>query len=200
MRTKIDRDSRRVNAVGLASIRDGISTITRPPLQSSTGVGFLEPRFVRLELSFSPRCAPRLLGLDCQIRQRRCISNAMDDSSGMLQTDDDYVNIVILLCYGSVTILISSSLPWTPTPGSHPHPEISYQRSDDLIVETAQNPVIASVTAHSPPPSQPPIWYEKYEISQDSFFNRQPTSVAVFSLYVYPRPLPPSENDFAAWC
>ena len=87
----------------------------------------------------------------------------MDDSSGMLQADDNYVNIFILLCYGSVTIPISSSLAEAPTPGAQPHPEISYQRSDDLIVETAYNPVVASISACSPLPLQKPIWYEKYE-------------------------------------
>ena len=101
----------------------------------------------------------------------------------MLQTDGDYVNIVILLCYGSVTILISSSLAGAPTPGAHPHPEISYQRSDDLIVETAYNPVIASISTCSPLPLQNPIWYEKYEISQDRFFNRQPPSESNFLVF-----------------
>lgn len=101
----------------------------------------------------------------------------------MLQADDNYVNIFILLCYGSVTIPISSSLAEAPTPGAHPHPEISYQRSDDLIVETAYNPVIASISTCSPLPLQNPIWYEKYEISQDPFFNRQPPSEPNFLFF-----------------
>ena len=104
----------------------------------------------------------------------------------MLQTDGDYVNIVILLCYGSVTILISSSLAGAPTPGAQPHPEISYQRSDDLIVETAYNPVVTSIPSCSPLPLQNPIWYESMKIFPRPFL--QPAAPSephflFFSLY-----------------
>lgn len=101
----------------------------------------------------------------------------------MLQTDDDYVNTVFLFCYESVTILISSSLAGALTPGACSYRRISYQHSADINVETAHNPVVASISACSPLPLHTPIWYEKYEISQDPFFNRQPPSEPNFLFF-----------------
>lgn len=46
---------------------------------------------------------PRLTNLTALL-----LFNAMDDSRGLLQTDDNCVNMAFLLCYESVTFRISS--------------------------------------------------------------------------------------------